>query len=31
MLADLLTKSMTVKVFHEHTAYMGVIPDSTLV
>jgi len=31
MLADSLTKSMTLNVFHEHTAHMGVIPDSTLV
>ena len=31
MLADLLTKGMTLKVFHEHTVHMGVIPDSTLV
>jgi len=31
MLADPLTKGMMVKVFHEYTAHMGVIPDSTLV
>ena len=31
MLADPLTKGMTLKVFHEHTNHMGVIPDSTLV
>ena len=24
MLADLLTKGMTLKVFHEHTVHMGV-------
>jgi len=27
MLADPLTKGMTLKVFHEHTAHMGVIHD----
>jgi len=31
MLADPLTKGMTLKIFHEHTAHMSVIPDSTLV
>jgi len=31
MLADPLTKGMKLEVFHEHTAYMGVIPNSTLV
>jgi len=31
MLADPFTKGLTRKVFHEHPAYMGVIPDSTLV
>ena len=31
MLADSLTKGLTLKVFHEHIARMGVIPDSTLV
>ena len=31
MLADLVTKGITLKVFHEHTAHMGVIPDNTLV
>ena len=31
MLADPLTKAMTLEVFHEHTTHMGVIPDSTLV
>jgi len=31
MLADPLTKSMTLKVFHEHTTHIGIIPDSTLV
>jgi len=31
MLADPLTRGMTLKVFHEHNAHMGVIPDSTLV
>ena len=31
MLADPLTKGMTLKVFHEHTVHMGVIPDSALV
>ena len=30
MLADPLTKGMTLKVFHEHTTNMGVIPNSTL-
>ena len=25
MIADLLTKGLTPKVFHEHTAHMGVI------
>ena len=31
MLADPLTKGLVPRVFHEHTAHMGVIPDSTLV
>ena len=31
MLADPLTKCMTLKVFHEHTAHMSVIPNNTLV
>jgi len=31
MLADSLTKDMILKAFHERTAYMGVIPNSTLV
>jgi len=31
MLANQLTKGMTLKVFHEHTLHMGIIPDSTLV
>ena len=31
MLADPLTRGMTLKVFHEHNAHMGVIPDSILV
>ena len=31
MLADPLTKGMTLKVFHEHTAHMSVILGSTLV
>nr|KYP63741.1 Copia protein [Cajanus cajan] len=31
MLADPLTKGLVPKVFHEHTAHMGVIPYSTLV
>ena len=31
MLADPLTKGITLKVFHEHIAHMGVIPNSTLV
>ena len=31
MLADPLTKGMTLRVFHEHNTHMGVIPDSTLV
>jgi len=31
MLVDSLTKGITLKVFHERTAHMGVIPDSTLV
>jgi len=32
MLADPLTKDLTLRFFfHEHTAHMGVIPDSTLV
>ena len=31
MLADPLTKGMILKFFHEHTAHMGIIPDSTLV
>ena len=31
MLADQLAKGMTLKVFHEHTTHMGVIPDNTLV
>ncbi|XP_040872071.1 secreted RxLR effector protein 161-like [Glycine max] len=31
MLADPLTKGLVPKVFHEHTAHMGVTPYSTLV
>jgi len=31
MLADSLTKGMTLKIFHERTVHMGVISDSTLV
>jgi len=31
MLADPLTKGMTLKFFHEHTVHMGLIPDNTLV
>lgn len=31
MLVDPLNKGMTLKIFHEHTAHMSVIPDSTLV
>jgi len=31
MLANPLTKGMTLKVFHEHIADMGAIPDSTLI
>lgn len=31
MLADPLTKGLVPKVFHEHTAHMGVIPDDILV
>ena len=31
MLVDPLTKGMTLKVFHEHTTHIGIIPDSTLV
>jgi len=31
MLADPLTRCMTLKVFHEHNVHMGVIPDNTLV
>ena len=31
MLADPLTKGLTPKVFHEHTAHMGVVYDYTLV
>ena len=31
MLADPLTKGLIPKVFHEHTAHMGVIQDDTLV
>jgi len=31
MLVDPLTKGLTLKVFHEHTAHMSVIPNSTLV
>ena len=30
MLADPLTKGMTLKVLHEHTTQTGVILDSTL-
>ena len=30
MLADPLTKGLLPKVFHEHAAYMGVIPYNTL-
>ena len=30
MLADPLTKGLTPKVFHKHTAHMGVIYDNTL-
>ena len=31
MLADPLTKGLVPRVFHEHTAHMGVVPNSTLV
>ena len=31
MLADPLTRDMTLKVFYEHNVHMGVFPDSTLV
>ena len=31
MLADLLMKGLVLKVFHDHTAHMGLIPYSTLV
>ncbi|XP_068658039.1 secreted RxLR effector protein 161-like [Aristolochia californica] len=31
ILADSLTKGLTLKVFHEHTAHMGVISKDTLV
>jgi len=31
MLTDQLTKNMTLKVFHEHIAHMGIIHDSILV
>ena len=31
MLADPLTKGLTLKVFPEHITQIGVIPDNTLV
>ena len=31
MLADPLTKGLVPRVFHEHTAHMGVVPNSALV
>ena len=31
MLADPLTKGLVSRVFHEHTAHTGVVPNSTLV
>ena len=31
MLADPLTKGLVPRVFHEHTAHMSVVPNSTLV
>ena len=31
MLVDPLTKGLVPRVFHEHTAHMGVVPNSTLV
>ena len=31
MLADPLTKGLVPRVFHEHTAHMGVVPNNTLV
>jgi len=31
MLADPLTKGLVSRVFHEHTAHMGVVPNNILV
>ena len=31
MLVDPLTKGLIPRVFHEHTAHMGVVPNNTLV
>ena len=31
MLADPLTKGLVPRVFHKHTAHMGVVPNNTLV